>query len=161
MILALLLPMQRFLASVSGQILDREGNPMTGAEVVYTNVGTVDRVAERIIEGTGKVYKVKTDKNGKFSLVGVEYGVYQIEITAPDGSHVYSGKKHVGDIADTEVEAQNVLNVDLSAEDGSGGGTNLASGKKTERTTGIAPAGKCPCGKDQQIDGAVPHGCGT
>lgn len=135
-LLTLLLPMQRFLASVSGQILDREGNPMAGAEVVYTNVGMVDRVATRIIEGTGKTYKVKTDKNGKFSLIGVEYGVYQIEITASDGSHVYSGKKHVGDIADTDVEAQNVLNVDLSSVyDGPaepGGGTNLASGKKTK-----------------------------
>jgi uncharacterized GH25 family protein len=112
---ALLLPMQRFLASVSGQILDHEGKPMAGAEVVYTNVGTVDRSATRIIEGTGKVYKVKTDKNGKFSLIGMEYGIYQIEITAPDGSHVYSGKKHVGDVKDTDVEAQNVLNVDLSS----------------------------------------------
>ncbi len=27
---ALLLPMQRFLATVSGQILDREGKPMAG-----------------------------------------------------------------------------------------------------------------------------------
>lgn len=135
-LLALLLPMQRFLASVSGQILDREGNPMAGAEVVYTNVGTVDRVATRIIEGTGKTYKTKTDKNGKFSLIGVEYGIYQIEITAPDGSHVYSGKKHVGDIQDKEVEAQNVLNVDLSSVyDGPaepGGTTSLAAGKKTK-----------------------------
>ncbi|MGZ7091225.1 MAG: tetratricopeptide repeat protein [Candidatus Angelobacter sp.] len=135
-LLALLLPMQRFLASVSGQILDREGNPMVGAEVVYTNVGTIDRVATRIIEGTGKIYKVKTDKNGKFSLIGVEYGVYQIEITASDGSHVYSGKKHVGDRADAEVEAQNVLNVDLSSVYNGpaepGGTTNLASGKKTK-----------------------------
>jgi len=66
-LLAALLPMQRFLASVSGQILDHEGNPMAGAEVVYTNVGTVDYSSaatgkERITEGTGKVYKVKTDK---------------------------------------------------------------------------------------------------
>jgi tetratricopeptide (TPR) repeat protein len=133
---ALLLPMQRFLASVSGQILDHEGKPMAGAEVVYTNVGTVDRSATRIIEGTGKVYKVKTDKNGKFSLVGMEYGIYQIEITAPDGSHVYSGKKHVGDVKDTDVEAQNVLNVDLSSVYNGpvepGGTTNLTSGKKTK-----------------------------
>ncbi|HZE80879.1 MAG TPA: tetratricopeptide repeat protein [Candidatus Polarisedimenticolia bacterium] len=133
---ALLLPMQRFLASVSGQILDHEGQPMAGAEVVYTNAGTLDRTANRVTEGTGKVYKIKTDKNGKFSLVGVEYGVYQIEITGADGGHVYSGRKHIGDIADTEVEAQNVLNVDLSSVITGpvepGGGTNLASGKKTK-----------------------------
>jgi tetratricopeptide (TPR) repeat protein len=127
--------MQRFLASVSGQILDREGNPMAGAEVVYTNVGTVDYSSggQRITEGTGKVYKVKTDKKGSFSVVGVEYGVYKIEITAPDGDHVYSGKKNIGD--NTDAASQNTLNVDLSSVDdvaGPGGRTNLATGKKTK-----------------------------
>jgi tetratricopeptide (TPR) repeat protein len=138
-LLAALLPMQRFLASVSGQILDHEGNPMAGAEVVYTNVGTVDYSSaatgkERITEGTGKVYKVKTDKKGSFSLIGVEYGVYQIEITASDGSHVYSGKKNVGD--NTDANSQNTLNVDLSSVYNGpaepGGTTNLAAGKKTK-----------------------------
>jgi tetratricopeptide (TPR) repeat protein len=130
--------MQRFLASVSGTILDREGNPMASAEVVYTNVGTVDYSSirsgtPRITEGSGKVYKVKTDKKGSFSLMGVEYGVYQIEITAADGSHVYSGKKNIGD--NTDSASQNTLNVDLSPVDGAagpGGGTNMASGKKTK-----------------------------
>ena len=134
-VLALLLPMQRFLALVSGTILDREGNPMAGAEVVYTNVGTVDYSSgeQRITEGSGKVYKVKTDKKGSFSLVGVEYGVYEIEITASDGSHVYSGKKNIGD--NTDINSQNTLNVDLSsAMNGPAGpgGTNLPSGKKTK-----------------------------
>ncbi|MCU1220687.1 MAG: hypothetical protein JWN42_1884 [Candidatus Angelobacter sp.] len=136
---ALLLPMQRFLASVSGTILDREGNPMASAEVVYTNVGMVDYLSagsgtQLITEGSGKVYKVKTDKKGSFSVVGMEYGVYQIEITAVDGTHVYSGKKNIGD--NTDAASQNTLNVDLSlAISGPmepGGGTNLASGKKTK-----------------------------
>jgi tetratricopeptide (TPR) repeat protein len=136
---ALLLPMQRFLASISGTILDREGNPLAGAEVVYTNVGTVDYSSvgtgtPRITEGSGKIYKVKTDKKGSFSVVGVEYGVYKIEITAADGTHVYSGKKSVGD--NTDANSQNTLNVDLSAAmKGAaepGGGTNLAGGKKTK-----------------------------
>ena len=52
----------------------------------------------RMIEGTGRVYKVKTDKKGNFTLIGVDYGVYQIEVTAPDGSHVYSGKKRLATI---------------------------------------------------------------
>jgi hypothetical protein len=41
-VLALVLPMLRFLASIYVTILDRDGNPLTKAEVVYTNVGTVD-----------------------------------------------------------------------------------------------------------------------
>ena len=133
-LLALLLPMQRFLASVSGHILDREGNPMAGAEVVYTNVGTVDYSSggQRITEGSGRVYKVKTDKKGSFSVVGVEYGVYRIEITASDGNHVYSGRKNVGD--NTDANSQNTLNIDLSSIEGpaAAGGTNLAPGKKTK-----------------------------
>lgn len=131
-VFALLLPMQLYLASVSGTILDREGNPMAGAEVVYTNVGTVDYASagpgtQRITEGSGKVYKVKTDKKGSFSLVGVEYGVYQIQITAADGSRVYTGKKNIGD--NSNAASQNILNVDLSSVDGP---TNLASGKKAK-----------------------------
>src|SRR6202030_3771612 len=104
--------------------------------VVYTNVGTVDYSSggQRTTEGSGKVYKIQTDKKGSFSLIGVEYGVYQIEISAADGSHVYSGKKNIGD--NTDAASQNVLNVDLSsAMTGPvepGGGTNLASGKKTK-----------------------------
>ena len=39
-------------------------------------------------------------------MVGMEYGVYQIEITAADGSHVYSGKKNVGD--NTDANSQNI-----------------------------------------------------
>jgi tetratricopeptide (TPR) repeat protein len=140
---ALLLPMQRFLASVSGQILDSEGKPMAGAMITYTKIGIVDRnmrtgdnsrtESPKMIEGTGRVYKVTTDKKGAFNLIGVDYGVYQIEITGSDGSHVYSGKKTVGD--NTEAASQNVLNVDLSSVDGPvvpGGGTNLAPGKKTK-----------------------------
>lgn len=136
LLIALLFPVQRWNAEVTGRILDREGNPMAGAQVTYTNVGTVDRTREQVLEGTGLVYKVKTDRNGKFALIGVQFGVYQIEITAADGSHVYSGRKNVGDPKNQEVEAQNVLNVDLStAERGMvvpGGGTNLAGGKKTK-----------------------------
>jgi tetratricopeptide (TPR) repeat protein len=135
-LLALLLPIQRWSATVTGRILDRESKPMAGAEVTYTNAGTVDRTATRITEGTGKVYKVKTDKDGKFTLAGVSYGVYQVEITAADGSHVYSGQKNVGDPKDNDVEAQNVLNVDLSSVAAGpvvpGGETNLAAGKKTK-----------------------------
>jgi tetratricopeptide (TPR) repeat protein len=133
---ALLLPMQRWAANVTGRILDHESKPMAGAEVIYTNVGTIDRGSTRIIEGTGKVYRGKTDKDGRFSIIGVTYGVYEIEVKAADGSHVYTGKKHVGDPNDKEVEPQNDLQVDLSTVESNmvvaGGETNLAAGKKTK-----------------------------
>jgi tetratricopeptide (TPR) repeat protein len=133
---ALLLPMQRWNATVTGRILDRESKPMAGAEVIYTNVGTIDRNATRIVEGSGKVYKATTAKDGRFSIIGVAYGVYQIEVKAADGNHVYSGRKHVGDPNDKEVKAQNDLQVDLSTAESNmaapGSETNLAGGKKTK-----------------------------
>ena len=133
---ALFLPMQRWNANVTGRILDRESKPMVGAEVTYTNVGTIDRHATRIIEGSGKVYKEKTDKDGSFLILGVAFGVYQIEIKDANGNHVYSGKKNISDPNNKEIEAQNDLQVDLSTVESNmvtpGGGTNLAGGKKTK-----------------------------
>src|SRR5689334_15604131 len=133
---ALFLPMQRWNANVTGRILDRESKPMVGAEVTYTNVGTIDRHATRIIEGSGKVYTAKTGKDGRFSIIGVSFGVYQIEVKDAEGNHVYSGKKNVSDPNDKDIEAQNDLQVDLSTVDSNmvtpGGETNLAGGKKTK-----------------------------
>jgi tetratricopeptide (TPR) repeat protein len=149
-LLALLLPVQRWTAQVTGKILDHDGKPLAGAEVVYTNVGSLDNGSSaalpdasfpgaspgtpRITEGSGRVYKVKTDKKGDFTLIGVQYGIYRVEITASDGSHVYSGVKNIGD--NTEALSQNVLHVDLSAHSGGrvapGAKTNLAAGKKTK-----------------------------
>ena len=84
--------------------------------------------------GNGRIYKIKTDKKGAFQIAGVEYGIYQIEITGADGSHVYSGRRTIG--ADTEAGSQNTLNVDLSsALNGMvepGGESNLATGKKSK-----------------------------
>jgi tetratricopeptide (TPR) repeat protein len=143
-LLALLLPPQRFLATVSGQILDREGKPLAGALITYKTIGIVDRdyqslpgmrsESPRMLERGGRTYQVKTDKKGAFVLVGLDYGVYAVEISASDGSHVYSGKKTVGDNADPN--SQNILNVDLSTATSGplvpGAGTNLAAGKKTK-----------------------------
>ena len=154
---ALLLPTQGFLATVSGQILDREGKPMAGAQITYQKIGIVDRnmragdgarsESPRMVEGTGRIYKVQTDKKGAFVLVGVDYGVYQIKITAPDGSHVYSGRKNIGD--NNDPGSQNILNVDLSSVEARPGRPNLAGRQENEGATGIDPPGKCPCGQDQ------------
>jgi tetratricopeptide (TPR) repeat protein len=135
-LLALLLPMQRWNATVTGHILDHEGKPLAGATVTYTNVGIFDRVDQRIKEGTGQVYKIKTDKQGRFELLGMQFGIYQIEVTAPDGARVYSGRKNINDPNDKEFQAQNDLEIDLSKVESSqvepGAETNLAGGKKTK-----------------------------
>ena len=146
LVLAFLMPMQVYLAAVSGQVLDREGKPIVAALVTYKNIGTVNRNYHfdpgmrsenpTMTEGTGRFYQGKTDKKGAFSLFGLEYGVYEITITASDGKRVYSGRKIIGESSDPS--SQNVLNVDLSAMEDTGlrvdpgGGSKLASGKKTK-----------------------------
>ena len=139
---ALLFPTQGYLATVSGEILDREGNPMVGALVTYTQIGIFERhyqmgggtrsESPSMIEGKGRLYKTKTNKKGAFVIVGMNYGVYQVEITGPDGNHVYSGKKTI--VGNDEPSSQNTLNVDLSytTDITAPGGTNLATGKKTK-----------------------------
>ncbi|HEY2392797.1 MAG TPA: tetratricopeptide repeat protein [Candidatus Angelobacter sp.] len=135
LVLLTLFVMQRWIAQVSGKILDIDGKPLAKAEIVYKNVGLVtDGQSElpRIMDGNGRIYKVKTEKDGTFLFVGMSYGLYEIEIKDPDGNIVYKGKKLIGDNADPNVT--NVLNVDLSdaTRVAPGAETNLASGKKTK-----------------------------
>jgi tetratricopeptide (TPR) repeat protein len=145
LLLALWMPAQRWLAQVSGRVLDHERKPLVNARVTYTNVGqytTGGAMANYGLQkgqvtdstGTGRVYKTKTDKHGEFTIIGVSYGIYQIEITDPQGTSVYSGKKLVGDNTDQDVS--NTLNVDLSTVPPPGmsaaGGGNTAGGKKTK-----------------------------
>lgn len=126
-LLALLLPAQRWTARISGHILDRDGKPLVNAQVTYTNIGQYTNggamytgpmtgsdpaKAGITYPGTGRVYKVRTDKKGEFDLIGVDFGIYAIEITDSSGKRVYSGKRLVGDNADPNVS--NVLNLDLS-----------------------------------------------
>jgi tetratricopeptide (TPR) repeat protein len=136
-LMALLLPMQRWTAQVSGTILDHAGKPLPGAEIIYKNVGQIidqQTISPKMIEGTGRVYKVKTDKKGSFVLIGVDYGVYEVQVKARDGKIVYTGKKRVGDNTDPNVS--NTLKVDLSTVmPGAvepGAETNLAGGKKSK-----------------------------
>ncbi len=87
------------LADVSGEIMNMLGRPMTGAQVVYTNLAN------------GKTYRTQTDRNGKFRMIGLILGDYQVVITGPDGHLVYSGKKPAY-AADNQ--ALNVIHIDLS-----------------------------------------------
>jgi tetratricopeptide (TPR) repeat protein len=87
------------LAQVGGQIMDMLGRPMASAKVVYTNVAN------------GRIYRTQTDRNGKFHMIGLMLGDYQVEITGPDGQRIYSGKKPAY-AADNQ--ALNIISIDLS-----------------------------------------------
>ncbi len=107
--------------TVSGKILDREGKPLAGAQIKYTNIGGYSNWSNEqhpshpgmTNSGTGKVYKANTNKKGEFLIIRVDIGVYQVEITDASGALLYTAKAYVGDNADATWS--NVLNVDLSA----------------------------------------------
>ncbi len=76
-------------AQITGKILDKAGAPLAGALVVFTNTAS------------GRTYKLRTDKNGEFSQVGITFGDYQIEVLSPDGQSLYKGKKSLAEDPDS------------------------------------------------------------
>jgi tetratricopeptide (TPR) repeat protein len=95
--------------TISGRILDREGEPLVKARVVYTNTSN------------GRTYSAKTEKKGEFTMAGLTEGYYQVVITDAAGTKVFSGQRNVHGVNEDQRwwhapgEEQNVLNVDLSA----------------------------------------------
>jgi tetratricopeptide (TPR) repeat protein len=87
------------LAEVQGDVIDMLGQPIAGAQVVYTNVAN------------GKTYQMQTDRNGKFHMVGLIPGDYQVEITEPSGRRIYSGRRPA---SAGDKQALNVIHIDLS-----------------------------------------------
>jgi len=88
------------LAEVEGSVLDMEGKPVAQAAVVLKNLNT------------GLTYKLMTDDNGRFRGIGIKLGQYQIEITAANGRHIYSGQRwlYAGNL-----QKLNVIQIDLSS----------------------------------------------
>jgi tetratricopeptide (TPR) repeat protein len=70
-------------APVQGKVT-MEGSPLPNAQVVLTNADT------------GKTYKTKSEKSGDFSLMGVPYGNYQVEVVGDKGEKLFSEKTSLG-----------------------------------------------------------------
>ena len=85
-------------APVEGRVT-MEGSPLANAQVVLTNADT------------GKTYKSKSDKSGNFSLLGVPYGNYQVEVTGDKGEKLFSEKTSLGTGNTT---ASNFLKIDIT-----------------------------------------------
>lgn len=94
-----LLPQNEKLGKVSGEVIDMRGQPIAGARVVYTNIDN------------HKTYRVQTDSFGKFVMIGLALGTYDVEITRSSGQHIYTGRKPVFGV---DKEAANVIDIDLS-----------------------------------------------
>ncbi|HEY2496183.1 MAG TPA: tetratricopeptide repeat protein [Candidatus Angelobacter sp.] len=103
---------------VQGKVTDG-GKPVPNADVVLTNVDN------------GKVYKLKADSNGQFSGMGIQFGIYNEEVTA--GDKRFKGK--------VQVAGQNNGVDDLSVEMTSGAGSGVSKEEmeklKAEREKGL------------------------
>jgi tetratricopeptide (TPR) repeat protein len=78
------------------------GQPVANAQIILTN------------EANGHVYKIKTEKDGTFSSVGIMFGNYDQEIESPTGEKLFKRK--------TSVAGANGAPDDLSVDIGQGGG---------------------------------------
>jgi tetratricopeptide (TPR) repeat protein len=81
------------------------GKPLANAEVVLTNMDN------------GKVYKMKTDKNGQFNGVGIQFGTYNQEISDVSGEKLFKRAVQVTG----EGGAVQDLSIDVSGGKAAGG----------------------------------------
>lgn len=86
---------QATAGKIQGKITDG-GKPVPDAQVTLTNVDN------------GRTFKMKTDKNGQFSGVGIPFATYEEEVTSATGEKRYKGKVQVigegGAVDDLSVE---------------------------------------------------------
>lgn len=87
-------------APVEGKVT-RDGSPFPNAQVVLTNADT------------GKTYKTKSEKSGDFSLMGVPYGNYQVEVIGDKGEKLFSQKTSLGTATST---GSNFLKIEISKD---------------------------------------------
>ncbi|HET6935761.1 MAG TPA: tetratricopeptide repeat protein [Candidatus Angelobacter sp.] len=88
---------QQVAVLVDGQVTE-EGKPKGKVELVLTD------------PNTGRTYKTKTDKDGRFQIAGVQYGVYKIEVI--DGGKVVFREQ--SNISTDKSTGTNTLSIDYS-----------------------------------------------
>ncbi len=91
------LPSLAQTAQVSGKVIGQDGQPVVGAQIVYSD------------PATGRNYKYKTDKKGEFSAIGLQFGAYQVTITNPAGEVLFNRRIPVGGNPE-----DNILKIDLA-----------------------------------------------
>lgn len=114
---------QTVSAQVEGTVTEGT-KPLPNVQVTLTN------------KGTGKVLKIKTDKNGKFTAVGVPYGAYEVEVTSSSGEKLFH--QNETQIAPSETSAASVMKIDISETKSSGGqgGPGAPSGQGQQGASG-------------------------
>ncbi|HEV7676461.1 MAG TPA: tetratricopeptide repeat protein [Candidatus Angelobacter sp.] len=111
---------QATAGKVQGKVTDG-GKPVADAQVTLTNIGT------------GRTFKMKTDKNGQFNGVGFPFGDYEEEVTA--GEKRYKTKVQIkgegGAVDDVSVEMS-------SGKPGAGPSKEEIEKLKAEREKGMS-----------------------
>lgn len=97
---------QTVSAQVEGTVTDGS-KPLPNVTVNITN------------KGTGRVFKVKTDKNGKFTAVGIPYGDYEIEVISSSGEKLFHQKSTPIQPGDSSSSA--IMKIDISETKSSSG----------------------------------------
>jgi tetratricopeptide (TPR) repeat protein len=69
----------QYTATVSGKVTD-DDKPLGGVQVIYTNANT------------GRQFKMKTDKNGAYSAIGVPFDTYNVTVVNASGETIYTKK---------------------------------------------------------------------
>jgi hypothetical protein len=64
------------LASLSGQVTDTSGGPLSGVVLTLTTTNS---------QGQTVTYTTQTDSNGNYQFTGLQAGVYNVSVTPPSG----------------------------------------------------------------------------
>jgi tetratricopeptide (TPR) repeat protein len=108
---------QSTFTKVQGKVSDGT-KPVPDVQVVLT------------LDETGKTYKIKTDKDGQFTVLGVTHGSYTVEVLTASGENLYTAKNR--QLRGGENGVEDTLNLDISGPGGSKGAAGQPKVSKEE-----------------------------
>ena len=114
------IPVWAQTAQVEGTVTEA-GKPLPNVNVTLTSQ-------------TGRVLKIKTDKNGKFVLVGAPYGTYELEITSSSGEKLFHQKEIA--VAPGTTSAVSTMTIDISEKKPEPSATGPGTGQSVPGQTG-------------------------
>ena len=116
----------QYSATVQGKVTDND-KPQAGVTVIYTNANN------------GRQFKMKTDKKGQYSAIGLTFDTYDVSVVSGSGETIYT---HKGlPVSQSGGENTTTWNIDLT-KGGSGelaggaGGGQMGQAAPTEQNKG-------------------------
>ncbi len=118
---------QAVLARVTGKVTEGS-TPLAGAQVILTHTDS------------GRKYKLKTDKNGEFSQIGLTRGLYELEIINAAGESVF--KKNTPILNEGGTEDHFLIDIKDAANAKLGAGAVATGTSKTKEKAAETEAAK-------------------